>query len=299
MIVHFKLQKNTAKIVKTLYSKIDFLLVGYVKASSYPQTFDLEEKEKRKESILKQEQKLETAKEYIDLFKPRFYMPFAGRYTLSGKLTNLNSFRGEPELEIAFEWLEKRIPQDKHKGVILNHDQNFNISEEKTSKDYEPIIEKNKQEYIENVLSKKIFDYEKEPSPDVSEILKMIPNAYENFEKTRKLIGWESDTKIILQFNNYDKKIGEPIGVIISCKGSGIKNLMGEEEISKIKKYLLMSLDLRLLNWLLQGPKKAHWSLVDIGCHIKYKRVPNTYERALYYCWNRFFVSKLESNLLN
>ena len=75
----FQIAKNTAKIVKSLYSKIDLLLVGYVKASSYPQTFELEEEEKIKESLVKQEQKLETTKEYIDLFEPRFYIPFAGR----------------------------------------------------------------------------------------------------------------------------------------------------------------------------------------------------------------------------
>ncbi len=295
----YQIAKNTAKIVKSLYPKIDFLLIGYVKASSYPQTFELEESEKKKESILKQEQKIETTKDYIDLFKPKFYMPFAGRYTLTGKLTSLNSFRGEPELETAFEWLEKRIPQEKHRGIILNHYENFNISEKKISKEYIPIIEKDKKKYIEDNLSKKIFDYEKESFPNLSEVLKMIPKAYENFENTRKTIGWESDTNIILKFNNHNKIVGEPIGVIISCNGNGIKNLMNEGDISKIEKYLLMSLDLRLLNWLLQGPKKAHWSLVDIGCHIKYKRVPNIYERGLYYCWNRFFISKLKGNLLN
>jgi UDP-MurNAc hydroxylase len=287
----YQIAKNTAKIVKSLYPKIDFLLIGYLKASSYPQTFELEESEKIKEAVLKQEQKLETSKEFINLFKPEFYMPFAGRYTLTGRLASLNSFRGEPELETAFEWLKNKISQEKHRGIILNHYEHFNISEKKYSKKYIPIIEKDKKKYIDDYLSKKIFDYEKEPFPLISEILEMIPKAYENFEKTRNMIGWESNTKIILQFNNHDKEVDKPIGVIISCNGNGIKNLINEEEILEIEKYLLISVDLRLLNWLLQGPRKAHWSLVDIGCHIKYKRVPNTYERALYYCWNRFFVS--------
>ena len=287
----FQIAKNTAKIVKSMYPKIDLLLVGYVKASSYPQTFELTEDEKIKESIIKQEQKLETTKEYIDLFEPKYYIPFAGRYTLSGKCTNLNPYRGEPELEYAFEWLKQKIPQEKYKGVILNHDENLDISNGQTSKEYQSISEKNKQEYIKNVLSKKIFDYEKESFPDLSEILELLPKAYENFEITRKIIGWDSDTTIILRLNTENKKIGEPIGVAISCKGNGIQTLMEEKDISKFKKYLLMSLDVRLLKWLLQGPRKAHWSLVDIGCHIRYKRVPNTYERALYYCWNRFFVT--------
>ncbi len=293
----FQIAKNTSKLVKTMYPKIDLLLVGYVKASSYPQTFEFEEEEEKiKESLKKQEQKLETAKQYIDLFEPRYYIPFAGRYTLTGKYTNLNLYRGEPELEYAFEWLKEKIPQNKYKGIILNHDDYFDISKEKTSKDYKPIVNNEKQEYIKNVLSKKIFDYENESFPDRLKLLKLIPKAYENFEKIRKTIEWNSDTTIILRLDtNQDKKTGEPIAVAISCNGNGIQNLMNEKDILKFEKYLVMSLDLRLLNWLLQGPRKAHWSLVDVGCHIRYKRVPNTYERALYYCWNRFFVTNSQA----
>ena len=113
MTVHYKLQKNTAKLVKSLYPKIDLLLVGYVKASSYPQTFELETEEKIIESKNKQKQKLETTKDFINLFEPKSYIPFAGRYTLTGKFTELNQHRGEPELEYAFEWLKKNIPQKK------------------------------------------------------------------------------------------------------------------------------------------------------------------------------------------
>ena len=288
----FQIAKNTVKLVKSLYPKINLLLVGYVKASSYPQTFDLEKEEIVNEASKKQEQKLETTKNFIDLFMPEYYIPFAGRYTLTGKVSNLNLFRGEPELEYAYEWLKEKIVQEKCKGIILNHNEFFDITKKQISKEYKPIIIKDKQEYIKNIFSKKIFDYEKESVPKLLELINMIPKAYENFERVRKSIGWVSDTMIILRFDtNENKKGGDPIGVAVSCNGKGIQTLMDENEIAGFKKYLSMSLDLRLLKWLLLGPKKAHWSLADIGCHIKYKRVPNTYERALYYCWNRFFVS--------
>ncbi len=287
----FPIAKNTSKLVKSLYPKIDLLLVGYVRASSYPQTFELEEEEKIKESLAKQEQQLETTKDYIDLFKPRYYMPFAGSYILAGKLSKLNSFRGEPDLEYAFEWLRKKVFQEQYKGIILNHNEYFDISKGQTSKDYKPIIHSEKQEYIKNVLSRKTYEYENELTPNRLQLLKLIPEAYKNFEKTRKSINWKSDTIIILRLDtNQDKETG-PIAVAISCNGNGIKNLMNEEEMLKIKKYLMMSLDLRLLYLILQGPRKAHWSLADIGSHISYKRVPNTYERAIYYCWNRFYAT--------
>ena len=41
--------------VKQLYPNVDFLLVGYVKASSYPQCFDLEESIRMKEASIKQD----------------------------------------------------------------------------------------------------------------------------------------------------------------------------------------------------------------------------------------------------
>ena len=56
----FPIAKKTSFKVKQLYPKIDFLLVGYVKASSYPQCFDLNKSEKMKEADLKQEKKLHT-----------------------------------------------------------------------------------------------------------------------------------------------------------------------------------------------------------------------------------------------
>ena len=55
----FPIAEKTSFKVKQLYPNIDFLLVGYVKASSYPQCFDLDESEKMKEANLKQEKKLQ------------------------------------------------------------------------------------------------------------------------------------------------------------------------------------------------------------------------------------------------
>ena len=78
--------------------------------------------EKEEAAKKKQEAKLQTAKKYIELLQPKYYIPFAGRYTLCGKNTVLNQYRGEPELEDAFEWLRNNIEQKTHHGIILNDD---------------------------------------------------------------------------------------------------------------------------------------------------------------------------------
>ena len=112
-------------------------------------------------------------------------------------------------------------------------------------------------------------------------MIKFIPKSYENFERQRKKIGWTSDTTILL-------RLSEEVLLAISCNGEGFKKT-SNDAIKNYKKYLMMSVDRRLLKWLLQGPIKAQWGIVDIGCHIRFKRVPNLYERALYHCWNYFY----------
>jgi len=53
---------------------------------------------------------------------------------------------------------------------------------------------------------------------------------------------------------------------------------------------MILSLDIRLLKWLLYGPEKAHWSDADLGSHLRYERVGSVYKRGLFYCWNYFYA---------
>ena len=156
----YDIAKSTASSIKSMYGDIDLLLVGYVAASSWPHCYNLPKEEKKSAAILKQQKKLETIKEYLELLEPKYYIPFAGRYTLCGKNTSLNKYRGEPELEDAFEWTSKNISQEKYKGIILNNDSWFNIDTGTSSKNYSPVDKKDKEKYIKNVLSHKQFNYE-------------------------------------------------------------------------------------------------------------------------------------------
>ena len=267
--------------VKQLYPNVDFLLVGYVKASSYPQCFELEESIKMGEASIKQEKKLQTTLQYVNLFKPKYFMPFAGRYTLTGKNVHLNKYRGEPELEHAYDYLIENIPNEESKCIILNHDCSFDISTGIKSQEFIPVNFDEKNTFVDTVFSKKIFEYENESIPTEQSLTDLLPICYENFEKARKSINWSSETKIIL-------KIHDDSFSVISCNGDGYE-ICSAKDIQKFNQFLMMTLDNRLLKWILQGPRKAHWSIADIGCHITYKRVPNNYERGLYYCWNYFY----------
>ncbi len=281
----FDIAKNTASLIKLVYGKIDVLLVGYVAASSWPHCYNLSDDIKKQESIKKQLAKLETSKKYIELLQPSYYIPFAGRYTLCGKNSILNSYRGEPELEDAFQWLCSNIQSDKNKGIIMNNNCWFDIDTGKINKNYVSIDKNKKQKYVDDILSKKKFPYEHESIPSASEILDLIPKSYENFEKIRKKINWVSNSVIILKIVDMNNN---NLIIAISCNGQGFQKI-SQSDIANYEQYMTISLDGRLLKWLLNGPKKAHWSNADLGCHLIYDRVGSIYKRGLFYCWNHFY----------
>ncbi len=279
----FDIAENTATIIKSMYHEIDVLLLGYVAASSWPHSYTLPEAEKEDAAKKKQNAKLQTAKRYIELLQPKYYIPFAGRYTLCGKNTVLNQYRGEPELEDAAEWLQNNIEQKNHRCVLLNNDCWLDVDTGNTNKNYVPINRNEKEIYVNDILSKKKFPYETEPMPAASEILDLIPKSYRNFEKIRQKIGWNSDTMIILKTTNGN----DDLTIAISCNGKGF-NKISSDDVKKYEHRMVISLDSRLLKWLLHGPNKAHWSDADLGSHLRYERIGSIYKRGLFYCWNHF-----------
>ena len=280
----FEIAENTAKIIKNDYKNIDLLLVGYTGASSYPQCFNFEKKDMNVEKIKKTEKRLGNALSYVEIFNPRCFMPFAGRYTLAGKNYLMNEDRGEPDLDFALEYLSKRVDETKNKCLGLNSKENFDLDTNKISKPYEKIDLKKKDHYIKNVLSKIKYDFEEKLDIDNESIIKLLPESYSRFNSTRQKIGYSTETKIILEIS--DKNV-----VVVSVNGEGYE-IISPEESKKIEKYIKIKTDIRLLYWLLEGPRKAHWNNADIGSHIQFKRIPNIYERGLMYCWNFFYSGK-------
>ena len=275
----FEIAKFSADAIKEYYKNIDFLLVGYTGAGPYPQCFDmLTDQEKNDAATKKKKQFFNQAESYVNLFQPKFFMPFAGRYTLGGKLADLNDQRGVPELEEAFDYftVSSNINQKKHKCIILNAQNNFDISTEKASAPYRKSNLREKINYIKNVLSTIKFDFENKPHITLEQINRLLPKCYERFENRRKKINYNSDKVILL-------KIIEDKILVISCNGSGYK-IIPEVEKKDFKNFLFIELDDRLLNLLLLGPKFAHWNNAEIGSHLRFYRYPDVFERAQYHC---------------
>lgn len=273
--------QNSAQLIKNHYKNIDFLFVGYTSAGSYPQCFRYDEKTmmSKKQDVIKKFY-LQT-ESYLNLFKPKFYMPFAGRYVLGGKNWKLNIQRAVPELDEAVNYFQssKNIDQKNTKCILLNQKSNFDISTNEKSEPYLPINIKDKFSYIENTLSKIKYDFE-EIKVSVKEILELVPKCYQKFEFKRKSMGFTSKTTVLILIEN--EKF-----LVIPFDGSGWK-LISKNQIKDYSKYVIMTLDKKLLYQLLKGPKFANWNNAEIGSHIFYERKPDTYERGIYYCMNYF-----------
>ena len=280
----FELSFTAATTLKEKYSKIDMLLVGYTSASAYPQCFTLSEAEKIREKERMQQDFLKKAENYVNLFEPNYFMPFAGRYTLAGKLAPLNDYRGVTELDDAFRYFtnSKNIDVEKSKCIILNPGSIFDTETGQPSEPYKKIDKIQKQQYIQNVLAKRKLDYESEQEPEIDEIKSLIGKCYERFERKRKELRFSSETTVLIKLSSEEF-------LAISCNGNGWK-IIKQKNIDDYKNYVKLSLDTRLLKWILSGPRYAHWNVAENGSHITFERMPNVYERGLYYCLAFFYA---------
>lgn len=257
------------------YETIDFLLVGYCGAGPYPQCFVLSDEERAKAGKRKKTQFLQQGERYLRLIQPRYYMPFAGTYTLGGKLATLQNHRGVPEIEEAgvFYQSSENINQEVSKLVLLNTYEGFDLQTDQASKPYEPIDLEAKQRYVEEVLAQKSMAYETDKLPTREEIMALLPAAYQRMNNKRQEINFVTDTMVYIDLENH--------GLIkISMDGSGYELV---DSISEEDPYVLYRLDTRLLKRILEGPRYAHWNNAEIGSHIIFDRQPNQYERGLYH----------------
>jgi len=147
-----ELARDSALKIKKKYNNIDMLLVGYAGASCWPQCIEYTPEQLKNAIKEKKQRYLTMAEEYIKLFNPKFFMPFAGRYILSGKMADLNFKRGEPELEEAYDFLSSRFDQ-KNKAIVLNVNGYFDITTGKANAPYNRIDPKQKENYIKNIKS--------------------------------------------------------------------------------------------------------------------------------------------------
>ena len=268
--------------IKKEYGSIDFLANVYTSASCYPQTtFFSDQNDLIKEKNRVKSWCYDRSASLIKLLNPKFYMPFAGHYLLAGKLSTLNKNKANTCPYEAKQYFEKTYPfmLKDNKCVVLNRGEFFDLDKETQSKEYTHYDEKEKEKYINEVLSKVAFSYEKEPMPSKKEILleaiSLIDRAYSRMEKNRQRLNFSTDTDVLISVN-------DEVCIKVSMNGTGC-SLQPKKECLKSKNYVMLEMDTRLLLNILKGPRYAHWDNADTGSHISYTKKPNIFEKGIYH----------------
>ena len=266
----FDLAENTILANNLHELKIDTLLVGYCGAGPYPQCFEFQnEKDKIDAAEEKKIKFLEYAKEYIELLKPKFFIPFAGTYILGSRFVELNKFRGIPSIPAAIKYIKKSVTSDV-KGIHL---QQFDIFDLKTVtiKHCKNNHNKSLDEYIHSI-SQKPLDYDLDNWMD-EDIDELLFQSYSRFNNKAESLRFKSDTKIVIKTQCMRILFG------INQSPTHIDNAYEVRD-----DFVEITVDQNLLLRLLKGPRFAHWNNAEIGSHLLFKRDPDVYEHNLYFC---------------
>jgi len=256
------------------YKTIDFLLVGYAGAGPFPQCFEMDHEDKLKKALAKKSQFLEESVKYIKHLQPKHFMPFAGQYVLGGRLSNLNDYRGVPDLEELPELFGSYSYIKESKIILLNSGEWFDVLEGEASEIFTPPNKEERDRYIKEVLSLKKYNYElKRIEQDSSEIVLIkLKEAHTRMLKHQdKEGGYRSEWNIYIN-------VGHPILYRIPFDGNSVSIVEPGEEIQPFVK---ITLDYSLFDMILN--RKAHWNNAEIGSHLHYVRQPEVFERGIYH----------------
>ncbi len=281
----FDLAVQSLDLVHAQYPDVDLLADRLLGSSAYPQCFpQLSPAGKEQAAAAKKLQFLTQGENFIRAVRPKFYLPFAGTYTLAGGLAKLNAHRGVPEVEeaCAFYCRSERVAHEYCRCLHLASGGHIDLASGEVCSDPELVDPAAKARYISEVLASRQLDYERCAMPTADELRRLIPQAYERMERKRHEVGFQSKTVIFVS-------LGDGTAVRLPLRG-GSYEFAPEDTGTWPDGFVYFRTDPRLLFWLLKGPSHAQWSNAEIGSHIEYVRQPNIYERGLYQVLCSFHV---------
>ena len=276
----YPIAESTCQEVKHRYGDIDLLCHQYSAAQFYPQAvtnYDHERKIAERDRVVREKHDL--ALNFIDLFEPEYYMPFAGEYVLAGDLAHLNEYTANPPRERAYEYFERNVDGD-HECVFLNSGEHIDLKTGERSAPFQPIDREAKRRYIEEELASRTFDYQMDSMPALPELQAYVPHAYENMERKRERIGFASETTVLVS-------LVEDVYLELSMNGDGFEYVR-DIDVEDYDGWIKLDVDARLLRRLFEGPHSAYWADAKIGSHVGISKEPDIYERGLYNCLGSF-----------
>jgi UDP-MurNAc hydroxylase len=235
--------------------KPDMLLVGYSGASCWPQCFDMPEQEKRDAAAFKVEKTVNMAMDYVTTCKPQWFLPFAGQYTLGGRLFELNQYRGQPDLDDLHLWMPSTNMVRLNRGGWSDLD---NGQQDAPFQRTDPTVRAEREAEIQRFP----MPYDNDERRRDWDILGLLQDAQQAMWKRCEERGLTTDWCLRIRWDDQEAHLGF------------------RPKAHTTAKQLTLTVDPRLLVRLLK--RQYHWNQAEIGSHLQYARHPNVYERAPY-----------------
>jgi len=255
--------KAAGKMLYDRHGKFSVVQLKDSLAGAYPSCF----------TNLTSDQKLSEAKRLInrqliamcqvaDTMKAEWFQPFAGDYTLGGRLADKNPYLGVAGKQYSAQFIASRYSEKYGiltKPLILNERGSLDlVTGELLSSYRNSIISYEK--WLERAKQIK-YPYELDPTVSMDDLTDKLNTARERLAKFQ------------------DKHHYYP-NLVISI--NGYKFFMGDEKMNFMNSKpnrIEFTLDNRALSGVLD--RRYHWNNLEVGCHIEMKREPNVYDPDL------------------
>jgi UDP-MurNAc hydroxylase len=256
------------------YGRIDFALLPYSGGSGYPSCYvNLTEEEKLREKQRIIELRLASFVRTAKVLNPRYIMPFADQYVVSGSRAHLNKYISHPPCAgVVAAALEPVGLQDRlillNSGQAYDFDQNRKMPEG----DYLSVNEADREAYIATTLRDKRYDHEKiqfNPSVSLDRLVQYARSRLWTIQQRKKSF---PDYSFCLDCQDTRQRF------LIRLDEEFVKEV-GWDQPPQIP-YLRISGSNSLMIMLLLG--HISWNIADAALFLDYERVPNSYDPNLY-----------------
>ena len=258
-LVAINLNDNTpnlqsARMLKERFGNIDLVMHNYNNAGPYPSCFNnLTEDEKLFEHHANLQRNFEFMFDNVQEMQPKYTLPFAGSYVLGGRLHTKNRYLGTATWDVCAEYL--RSKENIATNVIcLRENDVFDLKSGRPSNPYLPVDVQQMNHYIEETLSKMVYPYEEDESPDLIQLESDLSVAIKKMFERANRVGIKPDCNVVLEYAGRGK-------VLV--------------DVENPKADIKCSIDERLLRRVLN--RESHWNNAEIGGHIDFVRQPNYY----------------------
>ena len=253
---------------------IDLALLPYCGGSGYPACYtNLSHEEKVREQRRIRAEGLKSFSSTVSKLDPKYALPFADQYVIAGSRSPLNQYMAHPPCPGEVEGTHKDTDTSSEL-LLLNSAQTFDFDSRKKSPDepYEHFTEAERQEYIDETLAKKTYDYDAFPLNPAVPLDRLIQHARDKMLESQRRENYFPDFSYYLDVPDREQRFR------IDFREESAQAVSWQSPLTE--PYLRLSAPSTLMALLLIG--HISWNIADAALFLDYERVPNDYDPKIH-----------------